>query len=67
MGSIELLSFEEVATRLEVSVSTLRRMRKRGGLPAARRISPGRVRWLARDIDRWLRCGAELSDATDGD
>lgn len=52
--SDEQLSREQIALRLRVSVSTVARMEKRGQLPAGRRISPGCVRWSAREFERWL-------------
>lgn len=50
-------SLEELAELLGISTSTLRRVRRAGGLDEITRRIPGTVRpyWLRGDVDAWLR------------
>ena len=50
----QIWSRREVARRLNVSVTTLWRLVRRGHFPPAVRISPGRVGWPARIVRRWI-------------
>ncbi len=52
----ELLTVPELAKRLGVNRQTLWRLRKRGNFPEpVKAISPKLVRFLASDIERWMR------------
>lgn len=50
-----VLRVGDVADRLGVSRSTLRRLRQSGSFPPARRLSARAVGWLVADVDRWLQ------------
>ena len=45
-----LLTVEDVSTRLKLSVRSIYRLQKAGGLPAAIRIGPRAARWKEADI-----------------
>ena len=53
-GLQRILSRQEVAWLLGISVTTLWRMVRDGMFPPAMRISPGRVGWPARTVARWI-------------
>jgi excisionase family DNA binding protein len=59
---IELLTIEEVATRLRVSVLTVRWLRQDGRFVPAIRVGR-RLMWDARDIDAWLKSHREPAGA----
>jgi prophage regulatory protein len=46
---------KEVCDLLGVSLSTLQRMRRRGGFPKPVQISPNRIGWPIDIIDSWMR------------
>ncbi len=58
---IELLTIEEVADRLRVSVLTVRWLRQEGRFVPAIRVGR-RLAWDARDIDAWLNAQRETSE-----
>jgi predicted DNA-binding transcriptional regulator AlpA len=49
----ELLTMEDLTSRLRVSFATVRRMRSRGRLPAEIRISARSVRFQLNDVEDW--------------
>lgn len=49
----ELLTVRQVAELLQVSVSTVERMTRRGEGPPSIKFGRSR-RWLRRDVERWL-------------
>ena len=57
-GMIDLLTIEEVAERLRVSVLTVRWLRQEGRFAPAIKVGR-RVVWDARDIDVWLKAQRE--------
>jgi excisionase family DNA binding protein len=50
----ELLTVRQVADLLQVSVSTIERMTRRGEGPPSVKFGRSR-RWLRRDVERWLQ------------
>jgi len=48
-----LMSVRDVALRLSLSERTVRRLRRRGELPAGIEIA-GTVRWRPEEIDAWI-------------
>ena len=52
-GVVELLTIEEVAERLRVSVLTVRWLRQEGRFAPAIKVGR-RLVWDARDVDAWL-------------
>jgi excisionase family DNA binding protein len=57
-GVKELLTIEEVADRLRVSVPTVRWLRQEGRFAPAIRVGR-RVVWDARDVEAWLEAQRE--------
>ena len=57
-GMIDLLTIEEVAERLRVSVLTVRWLRQEGRFAPAIKVGR-RVVWDARDKDVWLKAQRE--------
>jgi excisionase family DNA binding protein len=55
---IELLTIEEVAARLRVSVETVRWLRQGGRFVPAIKVGR-RLMWDARDVDEWLKSQRE--------
>jgi excisionase family DNA binding protein len=55
---IELLTIEEVAARLRVSVETVRWLRQEGRFMPAIKVGR-RLTWDARDVDAWLKSHRE--------
>ena len=53
-GLQRILSRQEVALLLGISVTTLWRMVRNRQFPPPMRISPGRVGWPARTVARWI-------------
>jgi excisionase family DNA binding protein len=53
MSDAELLTVRQVAELLQVSVSTVERMTRRGEGPPSVKFGRSR-RWLRRDVERWL-------------
>lgn len=51
----EILSREQVASRLGISLSTLNRLVNAGELPPGKRIGRKRVVWIEEDVVEWLR------------
>jgi prophage regulatory protein len=49
-----LLTLDDVARDLAVSVRTVQRLVAAGEFPTPIRITPGRVRWRRADVDAWL-------------
>ena len=49
-----ILSTKQLSQLINLSESTLWRMRQRGQLPQPIRVSPGRVGWRESDIVAWL-------------
>jgi excisionase family DNA binding protein len=59
---IELLTIEEVAERLRVSVLTVRWLRQEGRFAPAIKVGR-RLMWDARDVDAWLKAHRETKVA----
>jgi excisionase family DNA binding protein len=57
-GLIELLTIEEVAARLRVSVLTVRWLRQEGRFAPAIKVGR-RLMWDVRDVDAWLKAQRE--------
>jgi excisionase family DNA binding protein len=57
---IELLTIEEVADRLRVSVLTVRWLRQEGRFAPAIKVGR-RLMWDARDVDAWLKAHRETT------
>ena len=57
-GMIDLLTIEEVAERLRVSVLTVQWLRQEGRFAPAIKVGR-RLVWDARDIDAWLKAQRE--------
>jgi excisionase family DNA binding protein len=57
---VELLTIEEVAKRLRVSVETVRWLRKEGRFAPAIRVGR-RLVWDARDVAAWLESRRETA------
>ena len=55
---IELLTIEEVADRLRVSVLTVRWLRQQSRFAPATKVGR-RLMWDARDVDAWLKAQRE--------
>ena len=55
---VELLTIEEVAVRLRVSVPTVRWLRQGGRFAPATKIGR-RLMWDTRDVDAWLKAQRE--------
>jgi prophage regulatory protein len=49
-----LISIDEVRSRVQVSRSTLWRLRRTGEFPDPVTVSPHRKLWLERSIDAWI-------------
>ena len=58
---IDLLTIEEVAERLRVSVLTVRWLRQEGRFAPAIKVGR-RLVWDARDIDAWLKAQRETTE-----
>lgn len=56
----ELLTIEEVAARLRVSVETVRWLRQQGRFAPAIKVGR-RLMWDARDVDAWLKAQRETT------
>jgi excisionase family DNA binding protein len=56
----ELLTIEEVAERLRVSVPTVRWLRQEGRFTPAIKVGR-RLMWDARDVDAWLKAQRETT------
>ena len=56
----ELLTIEEVAERLRVSVETVRWLRQQGRFAPAIKVGR-RLMWDARDVDAWLKAQRETT------
>lgn len=56
----ELLTIEEVAERLRVSVETVRWLRQQGRFAPAIKVGR-RLMWDARDVDAWLKAQREMT------
>jgi excisionase family DNA binding protein len=61
-GMIDLLTIEEVAERLRVSVLTVRWLRQEGRFVPAIKVGR-RLVWDARDVAAWLECHRESTEA----
>lgn len=48
-------SYREVCELTTLSRTTIWRLRRREAFPAARKMSNGRIVFLARDVDDWMR------------
>ena len=57
---IELLTIEEVAGRLRVSVPSVRWLRQEGRFVPAIKVGR-RLMWDARDVDAWLKAQRETT------
>jgi excisionase family DNA binding protein len=57
---IELLTIEEVAEQLRVSVPTVRWLRQEGRFMPAIKVGR-RLMWDARDVDAWLKAQRETT------
>ena len=57
---IELLTIEEVAARLRVSVPTVRWLRQEDRFTPAIKVGR-RLMWDARDVDAWLKAQRETT------
>ena len=57
-GVIELLTIEEVAARLRVSVLSVRWLRQEGRFAPAIKVGR-RLMWDVRDVDAWLKAQRE--------
>jgi excisionase family DNA binding protein len=57
---IELLTIEEVADRLRVSVPTVRWLRQEGRFIPAIKVGR-RLMWDVRDVDAWLKAQRETT------
>ena len=57
---IELLTIEEVAERLRVSVPTVRWLRQEGRFMPTIKVGR-RLMWDARDVDAWLKAQRETT------
>ncbi len=53
-----LMGGEDLATRLNISVHTLAKLRAKGVLPPAVKIG-GSVRWVPEDVDAWIEAQRE--------
>ncbi len=60
-GMIDLLTFEEVAERLRVSVLTVRWLRQEGRFAPAIKVGR-RLVWDARDVAAWLESHRETPE-----
>jgi predicted DNA-binding transcriptional regulator AlpA len=49
------LRFKEVGLMCGLSRTTIWRMQRDGKFPERRRIGPNAVRWLAGDVEEWIR------------
>ena len=54
MTDQRILSRRDVACLLDVSLSTLWRLVRNGSFPPPMRVSPGRVGWRAKTVERWI-------------
>ena len=57
-GIVDLLTIEEVAGRLRVSVLTVRWLRQQGRFVPAIKVGR-RLMWDTRDVDAWLKAQRE--------
>lgn len=55
-----LLKLREVEARTKLSRSTIDRLERAGKFPPRRHVSARAVRWLAAEIDEWVR--GEVTD-----
>jgi excisionase family DNA binding protein len=60
-GMIDLLTIEEVAERLRLSVLTVRWLRQEGRFAPAIKVGR-RLVWDARDVAAWLECQREPTE-----
>lgn len=59
-----LLTAEDLADQLGISVSSIYRMRSnRESLPRATRVGARAVRWRQADVDKWLEANLEPESA----
>lgn len=59
-----LLTAEDLADQLGISVSSIYRMRSTGeSLPRATRVGARAVRWRQADVDNWLEANLEPESA----
>ena len=47
--------------KIPLSEVTIWRMEKTGQFPARRQISPGRVAWLASEVDAWIASRSQVA------
>ena len=60
-GMVELLTIEEVAERLRVSVLTVRWLRQNGRFAPATKVGR-RLLWDSRDVAAWLKAQRETPE-----
>lgn len=58
-----LLTLREVEALTKLSRSTIDRLERDGRFPARRRVAARAVRWLASDVDEWVRSTGDVGDA----
>jgi predicted DNA-binding transcriptional regulator AlpA len=51
----EMLTLEDLASKIHVSFATIRRMKRDGQLPQEIRVRPRCVRFRAADVEAWER------------
>lgn len=51
----ELMSKKETSLLVGLSLPTLWRLQRAGHFPRLRQVSPGRVAWLRREVEEWIR------------
>jgi len=62
---IQLLKLDEVSVRVGLSRTTIDRLERSGRFPRRRRVSTRAVRWLATEVDAWVRRGGGDGDERD--
>lgn len=60
---VQLLKLDEVTALTNLSRSTIDRLEREGRFPRRRRISQRAVRWLAFEVDAWVRRGGAAEAA----
>ena len=55
MHTEQLLTLRDVVERVRLSRMTLERLERAGRFPRRRHVSARAVRWLASEIDEWVR------------
>jgi len=71
MPTSQFVDISELAERLHVSRTTLKRWNRNGYIPNGIRVGPRLLRWERKEIDKWIEAGCprtegEITDEVKG-